>query len=185
MTISRRPAPSECRLLGGRLAALALGGAVLAAGLAGCGFQLRSFSLSSAFQTARIEADASVDFARQLGQTLRRAGVVVVEDEADVVLKLTRQEQERRTASVAADARVAEYALALKVLFAGEDERGAVLLSPRVLHVERIARLRRDHLLGSSDEEALLGAEMRAELCGRIARALGAAAAAKRRDAGG
>ena len=163
----------------GRRTALALGGAVLATALCGCGFQLRSWGLSNTFQTARVEADASVDFARQLGQTLRGAGVVVVEDEADVVVKLTGQERERRAASVAADARVAEYALALKVEFAAADGRGAVLLSPRVLRVERVARLRRDHLLGSSEEEALLGVEMRAELCGRIARALGAAAAAK------
>ena len=148
----------------------------LAMAFAGCGFQLRAGNVSDAFGTVRLEADASVDFARQVGRALRGVGVSLVEGEADVVLKLARQEQVRRTASVAADGRVAEYELALAVEVAAQDRNGAVLIPAGVLRSERVARLARDNLVGSSDEQALLGAQMREELSGRIVRALAAAA---------
>lgn len=154
-----------------------MAGVSAAVGLAGCGFQLRAWSLSEAFQTARVEADASVDFARGLGLALRRAGLSVVEGEADVVLTLSRQAQTRRAASVAADARLAEYELALQVEVAGADGAGVVLMPTRVLRVERIARLDRNNLIGASEEEALLATQMRDALIGRIVRALGAVAA--------
>lgn len=158
-------------------AGLATAGLAAATILAGCGFQLRTWHLDEAFQTARVEADASVDFAPALREALVRAGVAVVEAEADVVLRLTRQIQERRAASVAADARIAEYELALQVEVAGVDRAGAVLIPARVLRVERIARLDRDNLIGASEEEALLAALMRDELAARIVRALDAVAA--------
>ena len=144
--------------------------------VAGCGFQLRAENVAETFATARLEADASVDFARQVGRALERAGVSLVAGEADVVLQLARQEQARRTASVAADGRVAEYELALAVEVAARDRTGAVLIPANVLRNERVARLARDNLLGSSDEEALLAAQLREELSRRIVRALDAAA---------
>ena len=154
-------------------AALAL---ACAAALAGCGFQLSASNLSAAFATVRVEADASVDFADQLGEALRRAGAAVVEGEADVVLKLTRQRQTRRTASVAADGGLAEYELAFEVEVAAVARDGTALIPARVLHTERIARLMRGNLLGSSDEESLLGLEMRGEISRRIVRSLAAVA---------
>lgn len=158
------------------LALFALG---LATAAAGCGFQLRDGNVSDVFGTARVEADASVDFARQVGKALQRAGVSLVEGEADVVLKLARQEQARRTASVAADGRVAEYELALAVEVAAQDRNGAALIPAGVFRSARIARLVRGNLVGSGHEEALLAAQMRDELSGRIVRALAAAARAE------
>lgn len=158
--------------------ALAVTAVVLAATLTGCGFQLRASNLSEMFPTARVEADASVDFAGQLGEALRRAGAAVVEGEADVVLKLSRQRQTRRTASVTADGGLAEYELAFEVEVAVAGGDGTMLMPARVLHSERVARLARGNLLGSSDEEALLGMEMRTQICRRIVRSLAAAAPA-------
>lgn len=153
-------------------AALALAALACAAALAGCGFQLSASNLSAAFATARVEADASVDFADQLGEALRRAGAAVVEGEADVVLRLTRQRQTRRTASVTADGGLAEYELAFEVEVAAVARDGTALIPARVLHTERTARLMRGNLLGSSDEESLLGLEMRGQISRRIVRSL-------------
>ena len=157
-------------------AALALAALACAAALAlaGCGFQLSASNLSAAFATARVEADASVDFADQLGEALRRVGAAVVEGEADVVLRLTRQRQTRRTASVTADGGLAEYELAFEVEIAAVAGDGTVLIPARMLHTERVARLARGNLLGSSDEESLLGLEMRGQISRRIVRSLAA-----------
>lgn len=168
-TAGRRPGMAAVAVA--TLAALAL-----AATLAGCGFQLSTSNLSAAFATARVEADASVDFAEQLGEALRRAGADVVEDDADVVLKLTRQRQTRRTASVTADGGLAEYELAFEVEFTAEASDGTALIPAHMLHTERIARLARGNLLGSSDEESLLGMEMRGQISRRIVRSLAALA---------
>ena len=140
--------------------------------VAGCGFQLRSWRVADDFQTARVEADGSVDFAAEVRGALREAGVTVVDGEADLVLRLSDQREEQRAASVAADARVAERELVLQVsvaYFAGD---GAPLAPARVLRTERIARLDRGGLLGSGAEHALVAAEMRTELVGRMLRAL-------------
>ena len=157
-------------------AAATLAALALAATLAGCGFQLSASNLSEAFATARVEADASVDFAEQLGEVLRTAGADLVEGEADVVLRLTRQRQTRRTASVTADGGLAEYELAFEVEFTAVARDGTVLIPAHTLHTERIARLARGNLLGSSDEEALLGMEMRGQISRRIVRSLAALA---------
>ena len=140
--------------------------------VAGCGFQLRSWRVADAFQTARVEADASVDFAADVRRALREAGVTVVNGNADLVLRLTDQAENQRAASVAADARVAEREMILRVAVAYFSRDGAPLAPARVLRAERIARLDRNGLLGSGAERALLATEMRAELVGRMLRAL-------------
>ena len=47
--------------------------------VAGCGFRLRTWDLATAFASARIIADASVDLDRDLGLALAEAGVRLVE----------------------------------------------------------------------------------------------------------
>lgn len=174
--INKRDGTAGRRLGAAAALAATLAALALAATLAGCGFQLSTSNLSETFATARVEADASVDFAEQLGEALRRAGADVVEGEADVVLNLTRQRQTRRTASVTADGGLAEYELAFEVEFTAAARDGTVLIPPHMLHTERIARLARGNLLGSSDEESLLGMEMRGQISRRIVRSLAALA---------
>lgn len=139
---------------------------------AGCGFQLRTWELASAFETVRIEADRGVDLDLDLGRALESAGVRLVDSEADVVVRLSDQRDDWRSVSVTQGARTAEYELALQVGFRVMDQDGNELAPRRVLRSERVARLDRDNLVGSSDERRLLAAEARTDLVGRMVRIL-------------
>ncbi len=138
---------------------------------AACGFQLRTWDLATAFETARIDAARGVDLHRDLGQALRSAGVRVVDGDADVVVVLSEQRNDRRSASVTSDARTAEYELSSQVRFAVKDADGTVL-TESVLRSERVARLERNRLVGSSEERELLSEEIRSDLVGRMLRTL-------------
>ena len=141
---------------------------------AGCGFQLRTWELASTFETVRIEADHGVDLDLDLGRALESAGVRLVDSEADVVVRLSDQRDDWRSVSVTQGARTAEYELALQVGFRVTDQEGNELAPERVLRSERVARLDRDNLVGSSDERRLLATEARTDLVGRMVRILDA-----------
>ena len=142
-------------------------------GLAGgCGFQLRRWDVGSAFQSVRINAGRGVDLDRDLSQALESAGVAISED-ADVIVSLTNQRAERRSAATTRTGRTAEYELSLQVQFAIAGADGEEIAAARVLRSERVVRLDQDHIVGSSEEQALVEREMRADLVQRMMRALG------------
>ena len=147
---------------------------LVAALAAGCGFRLRTWDLATNFETAAIHADRDTDLDRDLGQALRSAGVRVVEEDADVVLRLADQRNERRSGAVTSAGRAAEYELALQVAFGVTRNDGQELAATRLLRSERVARLDRDNIIGSSEEQALLATEMRNDLVGQMLRTLGA-----------
>ena len=142
--------------------------------IAGCGFQLRTWELAAAFETVRIDAERGVDLDGDLARALESAGVRRVDADADVVVRLTDQNEDWRSVSVTRGARTAEYELALQVSFAVSDGEGGELAAARVLRAERVARLDRDNLIGSSEERRLLAAEARGDLVGRMVRVLDA-----------
>ena len=156
--------------------------AVLAATLAavlavpGCGFHLRTWDLAGTFDAVRIDADASVDLDRELAQAFRAANVRVAQADADadIVIRLREQREARRNVSVTAGGLAAEYEMALQISFGVVSDDGEALAGMRELRSERVARLDRDNIVGSSEEQALLAAEMRTDLVGRIVRVLGA-----------
>ena len=146
--------------------------ALLALLASGCGFQLRRWDVGSAFQSVRINAERGVDLDRDLRQALESAGVAISED-ADVTVSLARQRAERRSAATTRTGRTAEYELSLQIQFAVAGAEGEEIAQARVLRSERVVRLDQDHIVGSSEEQALVEREMRADLVQRMMRALG------------
>ena len=146
--------------------------ALLALLAGGCGFQLRRWDVGSAFQSVRINVARGVDLDRDLNQALESAGVVISED-ADVTVSLASQQAERRSAATTRTGRTAEYELSLQVQFAVAGADGEEIAAARVLRSERVVRLDQDHIVGSSEEQALVEREMRADLVQRMMRALG------------
>ena len=138
----------------------------------GCGFQLRTWDLTTVFETVRIDAQRGVDLDRDLGRALASSGVRVVDSDADVVLTLSDQRDDWRAVSVTSGARTAEYELAIEVRFSVTRRDGSVLAAGRVVRSERVVRLDRDNLVGSSEERALVLAEVRGDLVGRMLRTL-------------
>ena len=148
---------------------------VVALLVAACGFHLRTWDLGTALEAVHIDTDATVDLDRELAQAIRSANVRLTTEteDADVVVRLSEQRQNRRSAAVTAG-RAAEYEMSLSIRFALESASGEVLTAPSELTSERVARLDRDNIVGSSEEQALLVREMRADLVERIVRVLGA-----------
>lgn len=160
------------RASAGSIAALTLC-ALLAAG---CGFQLRTWDISAAFATFAIDAPREVTLARSLARTLEAAGLRRVEADADIVIRLADQREDRRSASVTGAGRAAEVELTLEVTFGVKDRAGAELIPDRAVRLERVFRLDTDNVVGSSEEESLLLGEMRTEVTTRILRSLDAVA---------
>ena len=144
----------------------------LLATLLGCGFQLRNWDLSSAFGSASVVASEGVTLDDALVRALGYSGVEVVPEGSDVVLRLSQEREERRSAAVTAAGRAAEVELALEVRFSVEDAAGKELAPERNLRVARVQRIDVDNIVGSSEEEALLRDEMRQELASRMVRSL-------------
>ncbi|MYE22714.1 MAG: hypothetical protein F4Y01_02020 [Gammaproteobacteria bacterium] len=145
---------------------------VVLATLVGCGFQLRNWDLSSAFASASVVATEGVTLDDALVRALGHSGLDVVPEGGDVVLRLSQEREERRSAAVTAAGRAAEVELALEVTFSVQDVAGEELAPERVLRVARVQRIDVDNIVGSSEEEALLQGEMRQELASRMVRSL-------------
>lgn len=144
----------------------------LLATLPGCGFQLRNWDISSAFASASVAAGEGVTLDDALVRALGYSGVEVVAEGSDVVLRLSQEREERRSAAVTAAGRVAEVELALEVMFSVHDAAGTELAPERSLRAARVQRIDVDNIVGSSEEEALLRDEMRQELASRMVRSL-------------
>ena len=124
----------------GRLAAAAL---LLAALVAGCGFQLRSWDLTSAFETARIVADSSVTVDAELRRALDQAGVALIDgtEAAGAVIRLSDQREARRGVSTTRGARTAEYEVALSLTFSAQNREGNEMVGERRISAERTFRI--------------------------------------------
>lgn len=143
--------------------------------LAGCGFQLRTWDLSSNVDSFFIEVAGNNPLETPLHRAMRQAGVPEAESAsgAEVVVTLLDVRRSRRGVSVTSRARVAEYELNLNVLY-GVRARGKQLLAPQWARSSRAYRVDRDNLVGSNEEQALLEREMQSDLVQQIVRAVNA-----------
>ena len=151
--------------------------AVLAAG---CGFQLRSWDLTSAFESAHVAADASVTIEGELRRALDQAGLALVDaqSEAGAAIRLSDQRELRRGVSTTRGARTAEYEVRLSLAFSVQDAEGNALIAERVLRAERTFRLDQNNPAATREEQSLITLELRNELVQQIVRSLGALAGA-------
>ena len=137
---------------------------------AGCGFQLRSWDLTSAFQSAHIAADTSVTIDAGLRRALEQAGLVVVVDQSDAgaIIRLSDQRELRRGVSTTRGARTAEYEMTLGLVFAAQDGEGNELVSERRISADRTFRLDQNNPAATREEQALIALELENELVQRI-----------------
>ena len=161
--------PSRCYKVGMK-PLLSMVGLLL---LTGCGFQLRSWDLASAYRIAHIESDVDSSIERDLRGAFESAGLAVVEEgEADLYLTIEREDFEQRSGMYTGDGRVAGYQLRLRVAYQANNAIGKSLVSSRTLLEERSFPLNRANVLGSDAEKRLLMQEMRDDIVERIVRTL-------------
>ncbi|MBH79574.1 MAG: hypothetical protein CMQ49_03565 [Gammaproteobacteria bacterium] len=146
--------------------------------LAGCGFQLRSWDLSSSIDSFYVQAAANNPLEQPLRRGLLQAGVPQADSAASAAVVVTLHElrRSRRGVSVTPRSRVAEYELNLDARF-GLRAADKELLASQWARASRVFRVDRDNLVASNEEQALLEREMRADLVQQILRALNAVTA--------
>ena len=149
----------------------------LAALAAGCGFQLRSWDLSSAFDSVHIAADSSVTIDTELRRALEQAGLALFEVRtgAGAVIRLSDQRELRRSVSTTRGARTAEYEMTLSLSFAAQDAGGDELVAERRISAERTFRLDQDNPAATREEQTLITLELVNELVRQIMLSLSAA----------
>ncbi len=137
---------------------------------AGCGFQLRSWDLTSAFQSAHIAADTSVTIDAGLRRALEQAGLALTVDRSDAgtVIRLSDQRELRRGVSTTRGARTAEYEMSLSLVFAAQDGGGNELVSERRISADRTFRLDQNNPASTREEQAIIALELENELVQQI-----------------
>lgn len=166
--------PAPCRAVGLLLLLL------LAAQLAGCGFQPRGAAMSRLGdlpQPLHIAGLARFsDLYRELDRQLAAAGVEMTGGPAGSgsTLVVSRWDQGSRVLSVDSRNKAVEYEIDELVTFALRSAAGEELLPARTERVIRIQYRPPTSVLGASRESELLREDMRRELVGRILRRLAA-----------
>ena len=134
--------------------------AALMVGLVGCGFKLRSYNFAVDVNSFAVTGETGLPISRELRRGLQQAGVSEVPaSDAAITVEILDQRRERRSISVAGSARAAEYetsyAVQYRILGAGAEE----LAPASWIERERVYRVDRDNIVGSSEEQALLERE--------------------------
>jgi len=143
----------------------------LVSALAGCGFQLRGSADSATVLTA-FDVSATQTYGElvtNVERTLTQQGIAVnPKGGADYRLHLLGERATRRSVSTTNQVSVAEYVLLLAIDFQLFDRAGDQLLPLTTISAERIYSFDRGSFVGSSEEEALLGREMQADIIQQI-----------------
>ncbi|GAA3985766.1 hypothetical protein GCM10022279_06180 [Comamonas faecalis] len=149
--------------------------------LAGCGFRLRGVP-TFAFRSLYIQASAGSSLARELRRTLQGAGgsLIVVTDEAqkaqaEVVLDLLSERNERVVVSLNSAGQVRELQLRLRVRFRLRDAQGRGWIEETELLQQRDVSYNESVALSKEGEEALLQRNMQTDMVQQLLRRLAAA----------
>ena len=139
-------------------------------GLTGCGFQLRGTGISQLQSVGVTGAGAAPATYRILKETLSRRDVAVVTPGADTLnVQLLDERSTRRSVATTDIFDAAEYELRLELdvaVFRGE----TILLPEATIVSERVYAVDAANLSASYEEQALLLAEMRADLADQLIR---------------
>jgi LPS-assembly lipoprotein len=153
---------------------------VLAALLAGCGFQLRKEAqLPSSMQRVHLEiADASSQLAKDLSKALPRSGAQVVDTTGPdtAVLKISANTFSTDVLSVGGTARANEYAIRYHVEFEVQDASGTAILPKQTIELAREFTFDATQALGVAAETDLLSKELERDMVQTILRRLEALA---------
>jgi len=155
--------------------------ALAAAPLAACGFRLRG-APEFGFRSIYVQAPAGSTFARELRRTLQSSGggVAVLAEpaqqpQAEVVLELLSERQERVVVGLNASGQVRELQLRLRVHFRLRGQQGQEWIPDTELLQRRDVSYNETIALSKEGEEALLFRNMQTDLVQQLMRRLAAA----------
>jgi LPS-assembly lipoprotein len=142
---------------------------------AGCGFQLRG-QQSFPFETINVPTNTplGVELQRNIASASERTKLVPSAAEADAVLSVLTEQQEKVILSLNTQGRVREFQLRYRVVYRVAGPKGADFVPPTAIVLTRDITFN-DQVLAKEAEEALLYREMRSDMVQQIMRRLAAA----------
>ena len=153
---------------------------VLAAALAGCGFQLRG-TAALPFETLYMPGASggiALDLKRNI-QSGTRTTVVDDPKKAEAVLDFTQEVREKNILSLSATGRVSEYELRYRVGFRVHDGKGGEFLPVTTVQLTRSVSFNDSAVLAKDTEEQQLYRDMQTDMVQQVMRRLAGAQPAK------
>jgi len=137
--------------------------------LSACGFHLRGdIELPKSWQSITlISANPNGNLNRELTSTMGSMDIVL-EQGAEIILKLGAEQFHRRSVSVGAGARANRYELKLSTQLSLQTREAEILIEKSELSVLKLMNHDPSKVVGEEEETRLLRAEMRSELVQRI-----------------
>ena len=141
--------------------------------LSGCGFQLRG-TATLPFQSIFVQAPATSALAVQLKRAVQSGTTRVAErpDQAQVVLQIMNEQQEKQILSLSGGGRVSEYQLRYRVSFRLTDAKNREHIPASEILLNRDHSYNDTQALSKDAEEALLFRDMRNDAVQQLVRRL-------------
>ena len=140
-----------------------------------CGFHLRSYNFESSLASYAIVGQSRMNIAEPLRRGLKQAGIAESRPtDAVLLVDLLEQRRERRSISTAGNTRAAEYEISYAVQYRLLGAQNVELTAPTWIARERVYRIDRSNIVGSSKEQALVERELLQDVAGQIIRAMNA-----------
>jgi LPS-assembly lipoprotein len=150
---------------------------VLAAVLAGCGFQLRGHA-DLPFESLYVNVASTNPLGAELKRYLRagtKTKVVDATEEAEATLNITTQLANKTILSLNSSGRVREFRLRYVFGFRVVNRGGLDIIAPQLITVERDFPFNDSDILAKETEEALNYREMQSDVVQQVIRRLAAA----------
>ncbi len=140
--------------------------------LSACGFQLRGITELS-FKTIFIQG-STLSISRELKQSFKANGIQVVENAADaqLLLEMLNETNEKRILSLSGGGVVREYELNYHASFRTREPADSTWSVPQTVQSRRDFSYNDNALLGKLDEEARLNTDMRTDAVREVLRRL-------------
>jgi LPS-assembly lipoprotein len=145
--------------------------------LSSCGFQLRG-QAAIPYKTLFIETAGFSQFASDLERAIKAGSetkVVHSKEEADAVLRILGESQEKRILSLSSGGRVREFDLRYRVAYRLTDRTGGDLAQPGEINLRRDMTYDDAEVLSKESEEGLLYRDMKADAVQQMMRRLSVA----------
>jgi len=147
---------------------------VIAMTLSACGFQLRG-QAAIPFQTVHVEAPGFSTFANDLERAIRSGSntrIVASRDQADAVVQVIGELQEKHILSLSGAGKVREFELRYRVAYRLTDRAGIDLASPGEIVLRRDMTYDDTEVLAKESEELLLFRDMKTDAVRQMLRRL-------------
>jgi len=147
---------------------------VIVMSLSACGFQLRG-QAAIPFQTVRVEAPGFSAFANDLERAIRsgtKARIVESRDQAEAVVQIVGESQEKHILSLSSGGKVREFELLYRVAYRVTDRAGVDLALPGEIVLRRDMTYDDTLVLAKESEELLLFRDMKTDAVQQLLRRL-------------